>query len=560
MELRRQVVCLQEKVDALFSNCLDFIVIVDTHTGQIVDANAASRHVISCEPSEIVGRHFSVLYADDEDGDRDQLVDSIRAHDSILERELVTPSGGKVPVDQTAFPAPWDGKQAILVTFRNASDRRQAERRLRYSHNELQEIVADRTLQLRQANEALQKEALERSRMEQLLRQAQKMQAIGTLAGGIAHDFNNILFAMMAYTELALDDVPEASPAHANLTEVLKASQRAKELIKQILAFSRESEQEKQPIEPGLIVKEGLKFLRASIPTSVEIRWRFEKDLPWVVADATQIHQVLMNLCANATHAMKGEGRLDVRLKRVEVSEAFAQDHPPLQAGPHVMMTVADTGYGMSAEVMDRIFEPYFTTKKQAEGTGLGLAVVHGIVKNHGGAITVESKLGQGTTFSVYLPAFDQHVVREKPSARPVPRGSESILVVDDETALVKIFQRMLKSMGYRVQAFSSSPDALEAFQAAPDSYDLVITDMNMPHMTGIELTRALISLKPQIPVIVCTGFSEWITAEQVEALGIRAVIMKPVLKSQMAEAIRRVLDEERRKGETIHGTNSRDR
>jgi signal transduction histidine kinase len=384
-----------------------------------------------------------------------------------------------------------------------------------------------------------------RAKLEAQLRQTQKMEAIGTLAGGIAHDFNNILFAMVGFTELANDDVPEESLARANLDEVLKAGRRAKDLVQQILTFSRQVEHERRPVQVHLIVKEALKLLRASLPTTIEIPQNIDTNCGPIVADLTQIHQVIMNLCTNAYHAMRDEGGvLEVSLSEVDLDSDALSQYPDASPGTYVRLTVSDTGRGMDTEVMERIFDPFFTTKAVGEGTGMGLAVIHGIVKSHGGMISVQSEEGKGSTFHVYLPRLESPVVPEVETTEPIPTGGkERILFVDDEEPLVRMVQQMLERLGYDVTVRTSSVEALEAFRAQPDKFDLIITDQTMPNKTGVQLARDLMRIRPDIPIILCTGFSEVISEKEAKDRGLRGYIMKPVVKSEIAKAIRMVLD-----------------
>ncbi len=389
--------------------------------------------------------------------------------------------------------------------------------------------------------------AYEELRMTQRqLVQAQKMEAIGTLAGGIAHDFNNILTAIIGYTELAMEKVPEGNRVQANLQEVFRAGMRAKDLVQQILIFSRQSRQEQKPLQPDSVVKEGLKLLRASIPTTVEIRPNIERECGMVLGDPTQIYQVLVNLCANAAHAMSEKGGvLEVSLMNVDLDAASAQ-HLDLKPGLYVRLTVSDTGHGMERAVMERIFDPYFTTKGPGEGTGLGLAMVHGAVKSHGGAIAVDSEPGKGATFHVYFPRMERSEAPEAEAAASVPTGNERILFVDDEKALVEMSKQMLESLGYKAAGRTGSIEALETFRAQPDKFDLVITDQTMPNMTGETLAKELLRIRPDIPIILCTGYSELITKEKARAMGIRELIMKPVVRSELARIIRDVLDSQK--------------
>ncbi len=370
------------------------------------------------------------------------------------------------------------------------------------------------------------------------------MEAIGTLAGGIAHDFNNILSIIIGYTELSRSALPEDSEIRANLEEVYRAGIRAKDLVKQILTFSRQTEQEKRPVRISPIVSETLKLLRASLPTTIEIRPNMRSATDIVVTNPTHIHQIVMNLCSNAADAMREQGgALEVSLEDVELTmEAVTMSHD-LKPGAYVKLTVSDTGPGITSEMVERIFEPYFTTKEPSRGTGLGLAVVHGIVRDTGGAITVESKQGAETTVRVFLPPAESAPEPEAQILVPFPSGSERILFVDDESALLEIGVRMLEYLGYHVTARTSNIEALEAFRAQPEKFDLVITDQIMPNMTGEVLARELIRIRPDIPIILCAGYSEAISEEKCKSLGIKKFIMKPILIGEMSQVIRESLD-----------------
>ncbi|MCX5846745.1 MAG: PAS domain S-box protein [Deltaproteobacteria bacterium] len=386
----------------------------------------------------------------------------------------------------------------------------------------------------------------DRKLLESHLSHAQKMEAIGTLAGGIAHDFNNILSAILGYTEMALGAMDKNSPLRRYLDQVYKAGERARDLVKQILDFSRQSDQKPRPLRVSPIIKEVLKLLRASLPTTITIRQDIQSDLDTVFADPTQIHQIMMNLCTNAVHAMREKkGELNIRLVPVEIkdSDALSIQHG-VTPGMYLKLTVSDTGHGIDPVIVERIFDPFFTTKKQGEGTGLGLSVVYGIIKSYGGTINVKSEVGKGTEFRVHLPLLvDAEGEREEKVAAHIVGGEECILFVDDEEALVNLGKDMLTGLGYQVVGRTSSLEALELFRSRPDRFDLVITDMTMPNMTGIELTQEIMRIQPGIPVILCTGFSEAITPEKAKALGLREFIMKPIIKNQIASAIRQVLD-----------------
>ena len=380
--------------------------------------------------------------------------------------------------------------------------------------------------------------------LELQLQQSQKMEAIGTLAGGIAHDFNNILSAIIGYTELSLIDVEKGSTLYQNLQEVFKAGERAKDLVKQILTFSRQAEQESKPVQVKLIAKEAIKFLRASIPTTIEIQQEIESD-SLVIADPTQIHQLLMNLGTNAAHAMKKDGGvLEIKLKDVKLEKDIVIEHSVLKPGSYIELIISDTGHGIPAKILERIFDPFYTTKEKSEGTGMGLSVVHGIVGSYGGKIVVDSEPGKGSTFKIYLPTVERDAAPMPISPQPIATGNERILFVDDESALVNIGKQMLGSLGYDITCRTSSIEALELFKARADSFDMVITDMTMPNMTGADLAREMIKLKPDIPIILCTGYSTQINQQMATAAGIRAFVSKPVLKADIAKTIRTVLDD----------------
>jgi PAS domain S-box-containing protein len=381
--------------------------------------------------------------------------------------------------------------------------------------------------------------------LETQLRQVQKMEAIGTLAGGIAHDFNNILAAIMGYTEMALYDAPEGTSGRRNLEQVLKAGYRGKDLVKQIITFSRRRDEERRPMQISPIVKEALKLLRASLPSTIDIRQNIKTQSGMVLADPTQIHQVLMNLISNAAYAMREKGGvLEVSLTDVDINpDGAAPPHLDLKPGPYLKLTVSDTGRGIEHAIIERIFDPFFTTKKPGEGTGMGLAVVHGIVKSYGGAILVDSETGKGSRFDVFFPRIEGTVLPEVDSAAPMPAGNEHILFVDDEAALADMVKQMLERLGYSVVAMTSSLDALEIFKKKADHYDLVITDQTMPHMAGVDLAKEIMRIRPEIPIILCTGFSEVINAEEAKTFGIREFLMKPFATRALAETIRRALD-----------------
>ena len=383
----------------------------------------------------------------------------------------------------------------------------------------------------------------ERIRLESQLLQSQKMKAIGTLAGGIAHDFNNILAAIIGYAEMTKARLKQPE-IHRFLDQILKASDRARNLVTQILTFSRQEEREKKPVDMSLLIQESLKLLRATIPSTIKINAKVASEVRAVLADSTQIHQIMMNLCANAAHAMREKGGLlEVGLNNEEITPEMSPLYPDLKPGPHVKVTVRDTGTGVTPAIMDRIFDPFFTTKERGEGSGLGLSVVYGIVKEYGGTVTVKSEPGAGSTFTIYLPAVEHEAEEKAEPSDTIRGGSERILFVDDETILADVGREMLEGIGYEVVAVTSSTSALEIFHTQPDRFDLVITDMTMPVMTGKDLIEELLRIRPNIPTILCTGFSEFITDKEAKGLGISDFLMKPISLKNLAKSIRSVLD-----------------
>ena len=385
--------------------------------------------------------------------------------------------------------------------------------------------------------------------LERQLRLAQKMEAIATLAGGIAHDFNNNLASIITCTEMAREDVPPNSPVRELLDVVLKAGYRGRNLVKQILTISCQGEQEKQPVQVELIVEECLKLLRASFPATIDIRKNFAEHLGVVLADPTQIHQIVVNLCTNAAYAMRDKGGvLEISVANMDLDAEAAAEFQDLQAGRYLRLTVRDSGTGMNPEIIERIFDPFFTTKKKSGGTGLGLSVIHGIVRNHRGAITVDSKLGEGATFHVYLPRIDssKEVMKGDPPSETL-KGSERILFVDDEEDVAFAGGKMLQRFGYEVVVKRDGLEALELFRSNPYDFDLIFTDQNMPNMTGTELTQEVLAIRPDMPIVLCTGLgpaaSGILNKKDKRALGIREVVVKPLDQSEMAKIVRRALE-----------------
>ena len=385
----------------------------------------------------------------------------------------------------------------------------------------------------------------ERKTLDDKFKQIQKMESIGNLAGGIAHDFNNLLCPIVGMSEMLLEDLPIDSPEHSAAQEILNAGKRGADLVKQILAFSRQNEHKMIPVSIQTILKELLKLSRATIPSDIQIIDEIAPDCGMVMADPIQIHQVGMNIITNAFHAVESEGgTITVRLEEIIVKNT---DLSPLSLKPgrYARLSISDTGHGMSRETMGKIFDPYFTTKEQGKGTGMGLSVVYGIIKGHNAEITVESELGKGSVFHIWLPIMAKNAAREnKEGAKGLPTGKENILLVDDEESVARLEAQVLTRLGYNVTFYVSSRDAVEAFQNNSNGFDLVITDMTMPEITGDQLAGAILSIRPDMPIIICTGFSARINEEQAKQIGVKGFLMKPVTKSDMALMVRNVLDD----------------
>jgi PAS domain S-box-containing protein len=391
------------------------------------------------------------------------------------------------------------------------------------------------------------KDLEERARLESQLRQAQKMEAIGTLAGGIAHDFNNILTAILGYAELVREGIKTNSVSLAeDIEQVIRGALRARDLVKQILTFSRKGDYKIVPLAPYLIINESLKLLRASIPATIEIQADIDKDCGTILADPSRLQQVMINLCTNARQAMdKEQGTLAVSLKRRELGAAEVERELQVKPGPFVELTVSDTGQGMDETTMARIFEPYFTTKEFGRGTGLGLAVVHGIVHDCGGMIKVESEVGKGSSFHVYFPVAAEEVCRTACLTQgDIPAGHERILAVDDEAAIARYEKSVLEGLGYQVTAMTSSLETWEMFRSSPYSFDLLLTDQTMPAMPGTVLAAKVLAIRPDMPVILCTGYSAVVNAEKIREMGIRLLAMKPFDQYELARLVRKALDE----------------
>ncbi|NCC52597.1 MAG: PAS domain-containing sensor histidine kinase [Spartobacteria bacterium] len=507
----------EQRYRALFEFSCDAIFLINE--GCFVDCNQRTLDMFNCSYDEILGETpFNFSPPRQPDGR-----DSITAGSERLRAALA----GKPQQYEWEF-CRLDGKVFQTETSLNRVD------------------LADRTFILATVRDITRRKQVEaeRSRLEAQLLQTQRLETIGTLAGGIAHDFNNILTPILGYTEMALRDTDEDSQIRRGLQEVVKAANRAKDLVQQILDYTHHVAQEHQPVGLHLIVKEALRFLRASLPSTIVITEAIDRDIPPVMADPSQLHQVIMNLCTNAAYAMRENGgALCVSLAELgDLSELYEEGRE-LDECTYLRLSVSDTGTGIDIETMKHIFEPFFTTKQSGEGTGLGLSVVHGIVLSHGGEIKVDSQVGVGSSFHVYLPCLDMSLPHIAQGDEAVEGGDERILFVDDDSFISSMADIMLKSFGYDVVAHTGSIQALEVFKNEPDTFDLVMTDQLMPGMTGLQLIEEIKKSRPDIPVILITGFSDAMANKSPTQHGINEVMRKPLSRRDVGAAIRRVLD-----------------
>jgi PAS domain S-box-containing protein len=539
----------QEVIEESRTRCVDLYdfapvaYLTFDENGRIVEANLTACGLLGVDRRNLIGKLFSRFVAP---GDQDAFYGHRRevlkkGTKQTCELLLHRPDGAKFYVSMESMEANNGQGPAIRSALIDISERRRAERERDMTANRLREAAAE----LKQSYDKLTEEAKEREKAEARLRQAQKMEALGTMAGGIAHDFNNILAAIIGFTEIVTGHTPQGSKDAHYLNRVIEAGTRGRELVRQMLAFSRHAEQERKPLRLSGIVNESVKFLRASIPTTIAISINIMKKTSFVLADPVQVQQVLLNLCANAAHAMREKGGfLDIELSNVSVGPSEVQ-LCGVEPGPFVKLLVRDTGAGMPADIKERIFDPFFTTKGVGEGTGLGLSVVLGIVRQSGGYITVESTPGKGSAFAVHFPevatesAADTVVGEEA-----LLTGSERILLVDDEEILVEMGEEILTDLGYNVTCRTSSREALALFRLDPSAFDLIVSDQTMPELTGLGLAREVMVVRPDMPVIMCTGFSDLVDADVAKTAGIKAFAMKPLTKRELAGTIRKVLDE----------------
>jgi len=508
--MEKAVAEAEAKYRDIFENSVTGIYQI-TMDGRFLSVNASIAHILGYDTSEELLREvndFRQFYVHPER--RSELLRSIEEHGSVREFEVEF----------------FKKDKSVVWVALNVRAVRNSAGEIEYMEGGASDITDGKLLRAR-------------------LDQAQKMEAIGTLAGGIAHDFNNILAPIIGYAELSLNMIEEEDRRSHNMRQVLLSANRAKDLVRQILTFSRKTKQEQKPVQVSLLIREALKLLRSSLPSTIEIRQSLHGDAieSTTMADSTQIHQVLMNLCTNAAHAMRAKGgTLTISLENVEADPGAGRQTPEMEPGGYLRLSVTDTGHGMDDTVRQRIFDPYFTTKGPDEGTGLGLAVVYGIVKDLSGAIAVSSKPGQGSTFDVYFPRVKAIQAPATELSEPLPTGDGRVLVVDDEKSIVDMVKQMLETLGYEAVPRRSSPDALEAFRARPESFDLVITDMTMPNMTGVDLAREILTIRPHTPIILCTGFSDKVDESKIEAMGIKKLLMKPVSMRDLAVALNKIL------------------
>jgi PAS domain S-box-containing protein len=472
--------------------------------GRIVEVNDAACRLLGHARGELLSMYVDQI--DPSEHDWQSLWSELQQKGSItFESQHVTKTGRLVPVEVVSNYLDFRGKEFACAFVRDITERKE---------------------------------------LQAQLLQAQKLETIGTLAGGIAHDFNNILGPILGYTDMLLADQPEDSAIKSDLQHIMRAANRAKDLVQQILLFSRGGEHDRKPVLIHLIVTEALKLLKATLPTTIEIRHKIDPHCGAVLADPTQIHQVLLNLCTNAQHAMgEAGGVLTVRLNRFEADEEFARVHADMKPGHYVELNVSDTGHGIDPSSLARIFEPFFTTKQVGEGTGLGLSVVHGIVVRHGGAITVESTPSRGSSFRVFWPRAIVREVHVEMKELPHAANNESVLYVEDDDEVATVGKKMMERLGYRVTVALTGMDALEMFRDDPERFDAVVTDQTMPGMPGSELARELLKIRPGLPIVLMTGYSESITSETAGRMGIRGFLRKPIVTSELAVALRDSID-----------------
>ena len=513
MELAREHQALiesEKRYRVLFEDSHIVKLLIEPESGQVVDVNAAATRFYGWSRDEFRTKNMSEINPLPPEKLQEARTTVLETKSEKFTFQHRLADGSIRDVEVYTGPIEIGGKKLIYSTIHDITDRLAGER--------------------------------EREKLQKSLLQAQKMEAFGQLAGGIAHDFNNILTSILGYSELALNMVDKDSRLEEDLQEIHTAGIRAKELVGQILAFARQSDEAVEPVSPHSIAKEVLKLIRSSTSASIDIRQHLNSHAI-VRGNAIKIHQILMNLCSNGIQAMEDTGTLEICLQDVEINGGKAQATPQLLPGKYVQMSVSDTGSGIPHDILDHIFEPYFTTKPLGEGTGLGLSMVHGIVKSYGGTITVQSEPDKGTVFTIYLPVAEKRV-DTLPKPKALPKGNERILLVDDEVPIAKVQEQILHRLGYTVTAMTDSTAAFELFCQNPHAFDLVITDTNMPKLMGDKLTTEILNIRPDMPVILCTGFSKNLTEKSAREIGAKSLLNKPIIAQDFAKTIRQVLDD----------------
>ncbi len=546
-ELRREKKFLQ----AVLDNIEDGVVACN-HEGILTLFNRASREIHGLPEKPIpAGQwadHYDLFLADGITRMETEEIPLFRAFQGefVKNREMVIAPRNKRKQTLVASAQPFfDSEKNIsgaVASMHDITDRKIAEKALKEANDELEKKVAERTLELQQSNERLENEIAERRSVEGRLRQAHKMEAIGTLAGGIAHDFNNLLSVILGYTEMAKDDIPDHDPTTQLLDEVITAGKRARKLVKQILSFSRKESQKRVPVQFHAIVSEALALLRALIPTTIELHEKIDPASGTILADPTELQQIVINLCTNAAQAMdETGGALEVSLdcRAFTARELGAGE----KQGEYLRLRVRDNGVGIDPRLQERIFDPYFTTKAVGKGSGMGLAVVAGIVRNHDGIIRVKSKAGEGAEFTIFFPRITDNNLEKAEVPQPLPTGTETILVVDDDPTVAELTKRRISRLGYHVTATIDSREALRLFRSRPAAFDLVVTDQSMPGLSGKELSVEILKIREDQPIVLCTGYSSSIDPEEAGRIGIKAFLMKPTGNAELANTIRAILD-----------------
>jgi PAS domain S-box-containing protein len=532
------------RYELLSGNSRDIVLFMRREDGKILEANVAAVKAYGYSRDELVELAISDLRAVDTLGlINDQMA---RADEGGVLFETIhrRKDGSTFPAEVSAQGTVIGGTRMLLSVVRDIGERKMMEESLREHRDSLELKIRERTADLEKAMENLRAETTARLEAERELRQVQKIEAIGLLAGGIAHDFNNILAAIMGFSEMAIEDTPEGSSPRRHMETVLTAGMRGRDLVKQILTFSRQAEEEKGPLQLSTLIRETSKLLRAVLPSTIQMNMNLQGGLGLVLADPIQLQQVIMNLFTNAAHAMRRKGgTISLDLARFSFSTPEEAPRPGMDPGDYIRISVSDTGEGMSPAVQERIFDPFFTTKPPGEGTGLGLSVVHGIIASHGGMITVASEPEKGSTFTIYIPQHRMDKYEESTALDGLtPRGQERVLFIDDEEDIAAMGDQMLTSIGYRVVSKTRSREALALFRLNPSDFDVVITDQTMPEITGLELAKEIIAIRSDIPIILCTGFSRDVDAEAAKATGIRTFLSKPLTRREIAQTIREVL------------------